>query len=42
MRVWQNSVLYYIKLDGVIIAQKIEKIIKEDRCVRFSRQNKFM
>lgn len=29
-------------LDGIIIAQKIEKIIKEDRCVRFSRQNKFM
>ncbi len=29
-------------LDGVIIAQKIRKIIKEDRCVRFSRQNKFM
>ena len=42
MRVWQNSVLYCIKLDGVIIAQKIGKIIKEDRCVRFSRQNKFM
>ena len=29
-------------LDVAIIAQKIEKIIKEDRCVRFSRQNKFM
>ena len=29
-------------LDGVIIAQKIKKIIKEDRRVRFSRQNKFM
>ena len=29
-------------LDEVIISRKIRKIIKEDRCVRFSRQNKFM
>ena len=29
-------------LDGIIVSQKIRKIVKEDRCVRFSRQNKFM
>mgnify|MGYP000230633659 FL=1 len=42
LRMAEFCAVLHQALDGIIVSQKIRKIVKEDRCVRFSRQNKFM